>query len=349
MYKAVILCLGFVLSAARAWPSDHLLYFEGQEIIGYSSALGHTIPYSMNPNSEMQKPSLGFDYLQRFSGESGDVAILALQGRLAVTPLETGMGYLAKEPKVLDYEHDGFKTQPQLYNAYLKVKTPWSYVWIGHNRPAFGLSSTLDSHGLLLSTLGMRFGYDRDWGIGTNRDLSWGDIAASVTSGSGMGLYTSQTGIPFESHYMADARVSYGVLSRDNFNLGFSLASGKTLDATGYALADLEPHPMRLAGVDLTILRNNLEHRFDLYSGEWLGSDIRALFYRFGVNLDEEGRFKIEAQPVYWQLGEERNYQDSLCFSFRATSNLTIRTAYVYDHLLNDNRFLLQLYFYRPI
>ena len=31
----------------------------------------------------MQKPSLGFDYMKRFSGESGDVATFALQGRLA--------------------------------------------------------------------------------------------------------------------------------------------------------------------------------------------------------------------------------------------------------------------------
>ena len=87
-----------------------------------------------------------------------------------------------------------------------------------------------------------------------------------------------------------------------------------------------------LAGADLTILRNNLEHRFDLLAGKWLGNDTYALFYRFGVNLDPEGRLKIEAQPTYWKFGEEEDYQMSLCLSSQATSNLTVRSAYTYDH-----------------
>ncbi len=60
--------------------SDQLLYFEAQGIAGYSTAIKKTVFYSMNPDAEMQKPSLGFDYLKRFSGESGDVATFALQG-----------------------------------------------------------------------------------------------------------------------------------------------------------------------------------------------------------------------------------------------------------------------------
>ena len=65
--------------------ADHLLYFEAQGIAGYSSELNKAIFYSQNPDAEMQKPSLGFDYIKRFSGESGDVATFALQGRLALT------------------------------------------------------------------------------------------------------------------------------------------------------------------------------------------------------------------------------------------------------------------------
>ena len=72
------------------------------------------------------------------------------------------------------------KWEPQVYNAYFKVKTPGPYVWVGHNRPAFGLGSYFDSHGLLLRTLAIQgFGYDRDWGGGLYKDFSWGDIAAS--------------------------------------------------------------------------------------------------------------------------------------------------------------------------
>ncbi len=95
--------------------------------------------YSQNPDAEMQKPSLGFDYIKRFSGESGDVATFALQARLALT--------WSIRQKV----RQKYKLEPQIYNAYLKVKTPGPYVWVGHNRPAFGLSSYFDSHGLLLA------------------------------------------------------------------------------------------------------------------------------------------------------------------------------------------------------
>ena len=100
--------------------------------------------------------------------------------------------------------------------------------------------------------------------------------------------------VRLKGNYMTAARISYGVQSRDNFNLGFSLGYGNTLDTMGYRLRDPEPRLMRLAGVDLTMLRDNLEHRFDLYAGRWLDQDTLAVSYRFGINLDQEGRFKIE-------------------------------------------------------
>jgi hypothetical protein len=106
---------------------------------------------------------------------------------------------------------------------------------------------------------------------------------------------------------------------------------------------------MRLAGADMTILRDNLEHRFDLYTGRWLDQDTFAFSYRFGVNVDQEGRFKIEAQPTYWKFGEEYDYELALCLSSQITSDLTLRLAYTYDHNKDDNRVLLQLYYYLPI
>ena len=328
MFKVLACCWSLLVAASAAHAADHLLYLEGQGVLGYSSAQKEVIPYSMNPEAEMQKPSIGFDYLKRFSGESGDFATFALQYRLALTQIDD----------------DSYKSEPQVYNAYLKVRTPLAYVWVGHNRPAFGLGSYFDSHGLLLRTLPIQgFGYDRDWGAGLYRDFSWGDVAATVTTGSGMPIRV--TG----ENSMTAARISYGVLSQDNWNLGFSLGTGKTLDTMGYTVRDSEPKEMRLAGADLAILRDNLEHRFDVLQGTWLGQDTYALFYRFGVNLSEENRIKIEAQPTYWKTGEERNYQLALCFSFLVTSDLTVRTMYVYDDITNDNRFLLQLYYYKPI
>ncbi len=193
-------------------------------------------------------------------------------------------------------------------------------MWIGHNRPAFGLSSYFDSHGLLLRTLAIEgFGYDRDWGVGLYKDFSWGDIFGQCHN------RLRDAGLFQGGNYMTAARASYGVLSQDNMNLGFSLGYGNTLDTMGYELRDPEPRRMTLAGLDFTFLRNRFEHRFDFLAGKWLGEKTYALFYRFGVNLDQEGRFKIEAQPTYWKFGEERNYQLSFCFSVLATSDLTVR------------------------
>ncbi|MHB8772358.1 MAG: hypothetical protein ACYC7J_15295 [Syntrophales bacterium] len=340
MYKALLAgAIGLsLLALAGAAQADYLLFFEAQGVAGYSSEVRRPIYYSQNPDAEMQKPSVGFDYLQRISGEAGDVATIALQGRLALTEDNPpGTDYGSR-----DNRHT-YTLEPQIYNAFVKVKTPLSYLWVGHNRPAFGLSSYFDSHGQILRTLAIQgFGYDRDWGAGLYRDFAWGDVSASATTGTGMPVH-------FKGNYMTAARVSYGVQSRDNYNLGFSLGYGNTLDTMGYRLRDPEPRLMRLAGVDLTVLRDNLEHRFDLYAGRWLDQDTLAMSYRFGINLDQEGRFKIEAQPSYWKFGEEYDYEAALCFSSLLTADLTLRLAYTYGHNKDDHRFLLQLYYYLPL
>ncbi len=43
---------------------------------------------------------------------------------------------------------------------------------------------------------------------------------------------------------MTAARISYGVQSRDNFNLGFSLGYGRTLDTMGYKLRNPKPQEL---------------------------------------------------------------------------------------------------------
>ena len=330
MYKEVVLCAALLLLTGQAKASDQLLYLEAQGLAGYSYELGKPIYYSMNPDAEMQKPGVGIDYLKRFSGESGDWGTFALQVRAALTV--DGIDAA-----------NSVKGEAQVYNAYFKMKTPGPYVWVGHNRPALGIGSYFDSHGLLLRTLPIQgFGYDRDWGGGLNKDFSWGDISASLTTGSGMPIYT-------KGNYMTAARISYGVLSQDNFNMGFSLGYGRTLDTMGYMLRGSEPQDMKLADIDLTILRNRFEHRFDVLAGTWLDQETYALMYRIGFNVDPEGLMKIEAQPTYWKFGDEKNFLMMLCFSSQVTSNLTIRLAPSYETNTSEKRIVLQLYYYRPI
>lgn len=314
-------------ASAPAYGDNSLLYFEAQGVAGYSSSQDELIYSSMEPDAEMQKPSLGFDYLRRFSGETGDWGSFGLQARLALT---------------VDNENDTTGIEPQVYNAWFKVKTPVTDVWAGHNRPALGLGSYFDSHPLILRTLPIQgFGYDRDWGVGTYRDFSWGNLQLSATTGTGMPVY-------FKGNYMLSGRVGYGVLNEDNYTFGLSAGQGQTLDTIGYELRNPDPKDMRLAGADFAFLRDNLEHRFDILAGEWLDQDTVAAMYRLGLLFGPEQRMKIELQPTYWRT-ESENWLLSLCFSALATADLTLRAMYEYDRNAEDHRTILQLYYYLPL
>lgn len=317
--------VALLLAASTARAGSQLLFLEAQGVAGYSSAGDKAIYYSMDPDAEMQKPSVGVDYLRKLSGEGGDWGSVAFQGRLAL---------------VVD---DGIeKVEPQVYNAWLKVKTPLTDVWVGHNRPAIGLGSYFDSHALLLPTLAMQgFGYDRDWGIGTYRDFRRGNLQVSATTGSGMPVY-------FHGNYLLAARAGYGVLNEDNYTVGVSAGCGDTLETMGYKLHDSDPKRAAVAGVDAAFLWNRFEHRADLLTGEWLGEDATAVMYRLGIRLDAEERVKVEAQPTYW-TGGHTDWQMAGGVSWRLTADLTFRAMYEYSHDADDHRVIGQLYYYRNI
>lgn len=313
--------------AAPTHADTHLLYFEAQGVAGYSSEQAKAIYSSMDPDAEMQKPSLGFDYLQRFSGETGDWGSFGLQARLALT-------VYPDDPET--------EVEPQIYNAWLKAKTPLTDVWVGHNRPALGLGSYFDSHPLILRTLPIQgFGYDRDWGVGTYRDFSWGNLQLSATTGTGMPVY-------FKGNYMLSGRIGYGVLNEANYTLGLSAGLGQTLETIGYELLDPKPRAMSLVGSDFAFLRDNFEHRFDILAGKWLDQDTLAAMYRLGILFGPEQRMKIELQPTYWRT-ESENWLLSACFSALVTADLTWRTMYEYDRNADAHRTVMQLYYYLPL
>lgn len=315
--------VALLLAALPAFASDYLLYLEAQGVVGYSFRDREVQFFSMNPEAEMQKPSLGFDYLQRFSGEGGDWGSAGLQVRLAVVE-----------------ENERFqKIEPQVYNAWFRAKSRLADAWIGHFRPALGLGSYFDSHGLLLRTLPIQgFGYDRDWGVGLYRDFTWGNAQFTATTGTGMP-------IRLEGNYLLAGRVSWGVLNEDNFNVGVSIGYGKTLDTMGYQVRDLDPKRAVVGGLDVTVFRDALEHRFDLLAGEWLGKDTVAVMYRLTWAIDPEGRTKLEVQPAWWNSGE-RTWLLSLCASHLLTADLTARLMYEYETRRDAQRVVLQLYWY---
>ena len=317
---SLLLFLAVLAPSARG--AERLLYLEAQAVGGYDSVRNKAIFYSFDQKEVMQKPGVGFDTVQKFSGSQGDIGSLAVQGRLAINA-------------------EGRQTiEPQLYNAFFKLKTRPADLWVGHDKPAFGLSSVLDSHALLLSPLAMEgFGFDRDWGLGANRDFDWGDLKTSLTSGSGMSLH-------FYGNWLASARASWGVLSRDNYSAGVSAVQGKALDVMGYHVLQHDPMDFTLGGADFTGLWNNWEGRFDFLDGRRMGQPAYAFFWRLGVNLGEERRLKLEAQPVLLRTGPETHHQLAAGLSYIMTSDLTCRGMYQYDSLGNDQRVLAQIYYY---
>jgi hypothetical protein len=328
--RSLILAAVLLLTAAPASASSYLLYLEAQAVAGYSSAADEAIFHSMSPEEIMQKPSLGFDYLGRFSGEGGDILQAALQFRLAWNA-ERGE------------EGDLKRFEPQIYNAFLKYKAGWSDIWVGHNRPALGLGSWFDSHGLLLRLPNMEgFGFDRDWGTGLSRDTEWGTWAASLTTGTG-------APVRFEGNWVGAARVSYGVLARDNWNVGLSAAAGETLETMGNRVVDDEPRETYLAALDATLLRDQFEHRFEADAGRIRDEEAWVLLYRLGWVLDGEARWKLEAQPRYLSMAGEGSFLLSVAATHVLTPDITVRAMYDYDERNDDHRFIFQVYLYTRV
>ena len=329
MSKKIPAAAAFALLLAAMGPglfaSSYLFYFEAQGIAGWSSAARKAIFFSMDSMETMQKPGIGFDYVQKFSGSSGDIATLAIQGRLAVNA------------------EGGTTIEPQLYNAFLKFKTPVADIWAGHNKPSFGLSTTLDNHGTLLQPLSMYgFGFDRDWGIGLERQFAGGNAALSLTTGSGMPL-------KFGRGYLLAGRGALGVLNQDNFAAGLSAAVGRVYDIMGYELLAEKPMDFKMIGLDASWVSDAWSHGVEVMGGSRHGRRTLAAFWRTGVDLLDESRLKIEAQPMVLWTEDAARFLVAGGATFLANSDLTFRAMAAYDSEAKDVRILFQVYYYKGI
>jgi hypothetical protein len=302
-----------------------LFYLEIQAVGAYASASDRFELFSLMAEDVMQKPGIGFDFVQRLSSRTGDIGVLSVQARLAYD------------------QYGDHKLQPQLYNAYLRLKPRFANIWVGHNRPALGLSSALDSHALLLPAPSMLgYGFDRDWGVGLERDFDWGGAAASLTTGSGMPLY-------FKGNYLAAARVFKGVPARDNYSVGLSFARGNILETMGYTLVDPEPVGWTSAGVDASYVWRNFENRAEVLVGRRAGAGTFLLFWRSGLSLLEEGRLKVEAQPVLMRQMGSWSYLLASGLTYLFNADLAGRFMVLYDRERRDARFAVQLYYYKRL
>jgi hypothetical protein len=324
--KLIIAALLFgALGPGALLAQGTLFFLELQAVGAYSTAAGEVELFSLMPDDVMQKPSLGFDLVRRFSGKTRDIGVLAVQARLA-------------------YDQKGeHKLEPQLYNAYFRLKAGFADIWAGHSRPALGLSYALDSHAQLLPAPDMLgFGFDRDWGVGLEKDFRWGNAAASLTAGSGMPLY-------FKGNFLASARVSKGVVARDNYSLGLALAHGSILETMGYALVEPEPFSWTAASVDATYLWRNLENRAEVLVGRRDGAGMALFFWRSGLGLLDEGRLKLEVQPAVIRLSGAWDYVLGSGLTYLFNADLTGRFMALYDRRRRDARFVVQFYYYKRL
>jgi hypothetical protein len=328
--------LAIVTMANGAYGDSRLLYAEAQLVAGYdfSNMVRHRLQfYSMDQMDVMQKPSVGFDLVQRLSTETGDWGLLAVQARFAYDPTRNG------------------NVEPQLYNAYLKVKPGFGDIWVGHNKPAFGLSMSLDNHGTLLQPLSMSgYGFDRDWGAGYYRDFESGNVAFSATLGAGMGIYT-------RGNYLFSGRFSKGDLNQQNYNVGLSASYGKILETMGYHTSDwIQPlfNDVMLAA-DASVFTGRWENRLEtlwsrkVYRSIFQYSDTTStylLFHRVTLNLTAENRLKIEIQDIWDFSDPSHNTELNIGASYLLTPDLTIR-SYAMD--VAHPRLVAQLYWYHKL
>ena len=320
---AAALVVGLLVGGLRAQSS--LVFLEFQAVGAYSTASDRVELFSLRAEDVMQKPGAGFDFIQRLSARTRDIGLLAVQARL-----------------VYD-QYGDHKLQPQLFNAYLRLKPKFANVWIGHNRPALGLSSVLDNHALILPDPAMLgYSFDRDWGVGLDRDFSWGGMAASLTTGSGFPLY-------LKGNYLAAARVFEGVLARDNYSFGMSLARGNILETMGYTLVDPEPFRWVSLSVDASYVWRNLENRAEILFGRRAGAPMFLLFWRPGLSILGEGRLKIEAEPALMRRAGSWTYSLGTGLTYLLNADLTGRFMVLYDRERRDARFAVQLYYYKRL
>ena len=320
--------------ANAALGDNRLLYAEAQ-LVGQYNFQSYVRPgdnrfrwYSMDQMDVMQKPSIGFDLVQRLSTETGDWGLLAVQARFAYDSTRNG------------------NIEPQLYNAFLKVKPGFGDIWIGHNKPAFGLTMSLDNHGTLLQPLSMYgYGFDRDWGAGYYRDFESGNVAFSATLGSGMPIYA-------KGNYLLSGRISKGDLNQQNYNAGLSAAYGMTLETMGYHLVMDEPIQHGMAGADLTHYSGPWEDRVE-FVWDRSQTDLDhvsrfVLFHRLTLNILSENRLKLDFQQMWVKRKAALDADFSLGVSYQFMSDLTARLAFA-TNSERSTKAAAQVYWYYKI
>lgn len=321
--KPILTVLLILLPIAFS-AENNLLYLEIQGVMGYDGSEGDIVYYSHHRHDTMQKPSIGIDYVSRIRAGRSDFGYLAIQTRLAYD------------------EHKDNRIEPQLYNAYFNFKRRNYDFWLGHNKPALGLSANLDNHALLLTDNSMGFlNFDRDWGVGINLERAAYDFKWSLTTGSGMPFY-------YDENYLTSARLGFGNPSLDDYALGFSLAYGEVLMSMGYEIMhDKKKHNLQLAGLDFEYRYLNNEVKTDILIGSYNTNFSYAALLRLSRFILTEDRMTLDLQLLTQDTINKAVQNYSLGVSYRINPYLTFRSMYDLSIPDEHHRVVMQLYWIR--
>jgi len=315
-----------LLLAGSVYAEDSMLFLESQMVYGYSSLLNSPVYYSLDSEHAEQKPSVGIEYRKRYTLDNQDLAGWTFQGRFA---------------------HDDAndtRTETQIYDAYFDYKFWFADIWAGHNRPAYGLNTILDTHQYLLQTLSAEgIGFERDWGGGVYTRFGEADLNITFTSGSGYML-------DYSGNYLINTRISYGILNKDNYTAGVSFANGQIYDMVDYHRLRDNLCQTTSGGMDFSMNIRKWEFKFETSIGNMSGNNVNGTLVRVGYNLLAKNRLKLEVQPVFVTNIDNGTYSKIYCgASYTFTDNLAFRAMYEYNGIDNDHSVVGQLYFHQRV
>lgn len=313
------------------YSGDSLFYKELNLIGGYSEedewiGKGQTL-----------KNSLGFEYFKKFSNEGGDFLTADIQLRIAYDANEKFSNAWAIE----------------LHNAWLEYKLGLGKkIRAGHFTPAFGLETSVDTHGTLFQTLaGTNIGFKKDWGIEYRGIVKSFDYEIAITTGSGMGIERK------DGSYLLSARI--GKSQIDEFQYGLSMLYGEVLTSDKMKTF---PKPNYLnetvlkkrLGVDVQYDFASFEFKSELAFGENDNNGILGLLLESNYIIPQIQQLKFTLQGQIWDNDlDESNTSDitlGVGASYQLNDDITLRIAYFHDieaySKEEDRAVLMQFYYF---
>ncbi|MCP4230989.1 MAG: hypothetical protein GY771_12700 [bacterium] len=296
-----------------------------------------------------QRPGIGFEYFQVFSGEYGDIAKTDVQVRLTADPDGS-----FESPYIVTpfYGNDDTPLPAvwlELHNAYIhfKLNRGRSDVWLGHRDVPFGLEPKLDTHGSLLQSFALEsIGFKKDWGGGVIGRFEYWDYSVAVGLGSGM-LIT------YSGNWLAAGRVGILDPDRSDVAFGFSGFYGEPLPTMGLMVMPRDAIERTLGGFDVTIREGRFSALSEVLYGKNGEKRVSGVWLRLGAEFPDWHWLTVNTQGSIFNgnIGTgDRVYRGGLELNAKYNAAITLGGAYLYndDNGATEHRAMAHFYYFYP-